>query len=49
MDPSTEILHEDVRDKRASALLDRLNRLDAVQRASVLGALDALEALVEDV
>jgi len=39
----------DVREMRASALLERIDRLDVVQRAALVGALDALEALVEDV
>jgi DNA-binding MarR family transcriptional regulator len=39
----------DVRELRASALLERIDRLEVSQRAALLGALDALEALVEDV
>jgi DNA-binding MarR family transcriptional regulator len=42
-------LVEDVRALRAAALLDRLSRLDEDQRAALIGALGALEALVEDV
>ena len=42
-------LVEDVRELRAAALLDRLQRLDDDQRAALMGALGALEALVEDV
>jgi DNA-binding MarR family transcriptional regulator len=39
----------DVRGLRAAALLERLGRLDDDQRTALLGALGALEALVEDV
>jgi DNA-binding MarR family transcriptional regulator len=39
----------DVRQARASALLERIDRLDPELRAALLGALDALEVLVEDV
>jgi DNA-binding MarR family transcriptional regulator len=42
-------LVSDVRQLRASALLERIDRLDETQRAALLGALDALEALVDDV
>jgi|1186.fasta_scaffold38268_2 DNA-binding MarR family transcriptional regulator len=42
-------LVEDVRALRAAALLDRLRRLDDEQRAALVDALGALEALVEDV
>jgi DNA-binding MarR family transcriptional regulator len=39
----------DVRGLRAAALLDQLRRLDDEQRTALIGALGALEALVEDV